>query len=200
MGKRKPDPGFKLCNVCEPPGSGKMNLYGYGVPHKEGFGRRVKCTACDGVGQTPCEEKEPKPRGRKRGTGRTYDRKPGERGPGEQVERSENQGYLWTPEELKILDEGFETLTKKELMDKLPGRGWRAIRTKGRLQEMTRKHFGGPGKKTRTKPWSSLEEKIISSNWRYCTPRQLENMLPGRTVDEIKAKALQMGLIKKWSL
>ena len=42
------------CTICEPPGSGKMNLYGYGIPDKVkwGTGRRENCSACDGSGET----------------------------------------------------------------------------------------------------------------------------------------------------
>lgn len=41
------------CTICEPPGSGKRNLYGYDVPDKRkwSLGRREKCMACDGSGE-----------------------------------------------------------------------------------------------------------------------------------------------------
>lgn len=175
MGKRKADPGFKLCNICEPPGSGKMNLYGY--PLKP-TGRREKCTACDGEGQTPYRDLEVEPRRMRVSVPKV---------------RTSRE---WSDMDVKLMEKYFEVATTEQLEEMFPNRTLRAIRAKGHNMGMSRAHVKKPKKDGQqiVKPWSLLEEKIIESNWRYCTPRQLENMLPGRTVDQIKTKAMEMGL------
>ncbi|GAG26217.1 unnamed protein product [marine sediment metagenome] len=109
-----------------------MNLYGHGIPHKKGFGIRVKCTACEGSGQTRYEEKEPEPRRRRSGRPR--------RGH-PQKSRTENQGKFWYDSEINILKECFETDSKEEIMAKLPKRTWRAIRKQASRMKLDRGHL-----------------------------------------------------------
>ncbi len=116
-------PGYIFCDICEPPSSGKMNIYGYSIPRmrKLGLGQRMKCTACDGAGRYRYEKKEPQPKRRRR--------------------RSVIQGEFWTEEEIAVLLEDYENLTRKELEMKLVTRTWRSIVAKASSYKLTRRQL-----------------------------------------------------------
>jgi len=79
------------------------------------------------------------------------------------IQRSHKGRRRWTPEELAILEEYYETATIDELMAMLPGRTWRAITLCGNKLGLSRARMSGGRGRRRKKleRWTEEEDRIL---------------------------------------
>lgn len=95
----------------------------------------------------------------------------------------------WTPKEEQILRDYFPEGSREELLEKLQGRTWVAIRGKARYMSIK--------KNVRTSlpnEWTEIERKILILHYPEMPKEELLNKLPGRTWVAIQIESSQLGI------
>jgi len=98
-------------------------------------------------------------------------------------------GRHWSGEELKILDENYES-NPQELQELLPNRSLKGIKQQAIRRGLTEA----------TPEWSEVEKQILKDNFRKTSREELLDLLPRRTWRGIKYKAQDLGLHRNASI
>lgn len=96
----------------------------------------------------------------------------------------------WSPEEIEILKNLYQTMVDKALQVHLPGRSHYAI---GRMRHRM-KFNRAPGNQYAF--WTQGEKDILRKEWSNTRVKDLLQYLPGRSRQEIRRMACKLGLKK----
>lgn len=94
-----------------------------------------------------------------------------------------NSPNPWTDFEIDILIKNFPTMSREELLQRLPGRTWQACCAY--IRKLKRSGVAIPPRAVgRSVPWTNDEDKILIENWSCESRNTVLAKLPGRTLQE----------------
>lgn len=116
----------------------------------------------------------------------------------------QRENYRWTKQELEILRKHYpSTASNEEITAMLPNRTFYSIKTKAKLLKIRRGNYVPTTKESTVRRWTRDEIDIVQTYYRQIPYKQMEALLPGRSVIAIAkmAKSLKMSTIqpaKEW--
>lgn len=105
----------------------------------------------------------------------------------------------WTEEEVALLKEKYEIMTKWELLELFQGRSWQSIKSKAKLLGLKKSdemitESQRLGNKYRSNVWSDEELEILRKYYPIGGYKLVQEKLPHRNKDAIQVKAHALGL------